>query len=202
MTVDQIINRISLALGVLAIVAIILTGFVGQIVTSIVIGVCAILLWLSWITYKLARLLNEALTQKGPIAVVEETATVIYQAHYQELSSTVHHISTRIGKLKFPAEFFQWSQFTIVFWARITQEFVNNKYNKYLFSYTSNPASESKHPNSFYLGVKGGQAYLRFIVSACPHTSPWGSIRRQDTQTRSLAENQGLFYVTPYTLNP
>ena len=49
----------------------------------------------------------------------------------------------------------------------ITEEFLNSRNNRYLFSYTTDTNSKKDgpiYPNAFFLGIRGGTLKWRFIV--------------------------------------
>jgi len=56
--------------------------------------------------------------------------------------------------IKIKPDFLEWEDFSILFWAQITKDFINTQYNRYLFSYTTDSGDENKYPNGFYFGIR------------------------------------------------
>jgi len=180
MELDRLISRLSLGLGALGVLAAILTGFFGELITSIVIAASVVVLWLGWITYSLIRISRRFQEeQKASVAVISGEDTISYDPVFHELQERTLLINSKTRKIKIPADFLGWEKFTILFWVRTTEEYFASRNYRYIFSYTSNTANASKHPDSFYLGVKGGETTWRFNVSgenpANLESMTWGS---------------------------
>lgn len=161
-----LINRISLGLGALGIIAVVLTGLLGELVTSIVIGAFVGLVWLAWMTQSLLRVERQLQSeQETSVAVISSHDTFAHDPVFHELEKRTLLINSKTQKIKLPAGFLGWEKFTILFWVKTTEAFFESRNNRYLFSYTSNTANASKHPDSFYLGIKGSSTTWRFNMS-------------------------------------
>jgi hypothetical protein len=66
-------------------------------------------------------------------------------------------IDTCEARIKIEPDFLDWEAFSMLFWVRITQNFINTQNNRYLFSYTTDTTdTEDKehYPNGFYFGIR------------------------------------------------
>ncbi len=66
-------------------------------------------------------------------------------------------IDTCEARIKIEPDFLDWEAFSMLFWVRITQDFIDTQTNRYLFSYTTDTtdAQDKEHyPNGFYFGIR------------------------------------------------
>lgn len=157
-------DLLGIVLAALALAASILTGFLGEFITSEIILGTLLFLWLAWLTIKVLMIekkIEEDVKMSRPIEV---SSSLPYEPFYHQLNKKPILISTRTKKVKLPATFLGWDTFTIVFWVKVNEDFFHTQNNRYLFSYVPDVRDSSDYPNSFFFGIKGGSGQWRFVI--------------------------------------
>lgn len=66
-------------------------------------------------------------------------------------------IDTLDTRVKIEPDFLDWEAFSMLFWVRITQNFIDTQTNRYLFSYTTDTTDtqdKEHYPDGFYFGIR------------------------------------------------
>ena len=167
----------SLLIGAISLLISIVTGLLGAYIASVSALAILVLSWWIWVTVKLVKLearitptLEKALhPQTGGAGHMGSIAAVIpYRPIYSFLQDRPEIIDAPKNKVQIPADFLEKDSFTLLFWAEITEEFLDSSTNRYLFAYTTDPNRQSgktlEYPNAFFLGILGGTLKWRFVI--------------------------------------
>ncbi len=66
-------------------------------------------------------------------------------------------IDASAARIQIEPDFLDWETFSMLFWVRVTQDFIDTKRNRYIFSYTTDTDTQDKehYANGFYFGIRG-----------------------------------------------
>jgi len=158
------LNKLAIILAVIGLLAVILTGFLQEYLTSIIILIILFLFWIAWITKSIIRINSILLLKKGENLNRSNQSLLPYKPHFSAFEREITLINSKKKKIKIPSEFLDWPHFTILFWVNITSEFIETYHNRYIFSYTTDTKTSSKYPNAFYLRLTGGGDEWIFMI--------------------------------------
>jgi hypothetical protein len=166
----------SLFISLLSLFVAIFTGFWGGKLASYVSVVIMLFTWGLWVTVKIISLEkrngsilsgDESFCSNHHLPSLPPKDLIPYNPKFHFFEENPITIDNLKKKVKIPSEFLTWNKFTILFWVKITEEFLNSRNNRYLFSYTTDPNSKKDrpiYPNAFFLGILGGTLNWRFVV--------------------------------------
>ncbi len=146
----KISEKISIVTGVISIVGLIATGFLGELYSSVLALSLVVLSGFYFLYSKYNRLSEDlrASTRKNKLD------NFPYTPKYQYLEDKPIRINKKEKRVVSQSDFLNWEDFSIVFWVKIEDAFLNSPNNKYLFSYYTEREADYNYRNAFYLGIK------------------------------------------------
>lgn len=96
-------------------------------------------------------------------------------------------------KVRIDPDFLEWHIFSILFWCRLTRDFISKAKYKYLFSYVPMSMGSGKHPNGFYFGMYNSEWLFR-IIGPNPQDRTTIAFPRSDRFT-NIHEGWNLFSI-------
>ncbi len=152
----------------------IIAGLFGQQLASYVaLGIVAFL-YIAWISIKLVNIekkvdtIYDGESAKQTISVPNHRFFNKHKPKYEFMHDSPITIDQLDKRIIISAAFLEWPKYTILFWANISDDFLQSTSNRYLFAYTNNPAAPKEeslqYPNAFFSGIVNKSDKWRLII--------------------------------------